>query len=71
MNWQLSQVAQVLGAQMIGADIALTGVSTDTRAVGAGQLFIALRGARFDAHDFLEQAVASGAAALLVPARRH
>ena len=66
MNWQLSQVAQVLGAQMIGADIALTGVSTDTRAVGAGQLFIALRGARFDAHDFLEQAVASGAAALLV-----
>ena len=66
MNWQLSQVAQVLGARMIGADVALTGVSTDTRAVGAGQLFIALRGARFDAHDFLEQAVASGAAALLV-----
>lgn len=66
MNWQLSQVAQALGARMIGADVALTGVSTDTRAVGAGQLFIALRGARFDAHDFLEQAVASGAAALLV-----
>ena len=66
MNWLLSQVAQTLGARMIGADVALTAVSTDTRGVAAGQLFIALRGARFDAHDFLEQAVASGAAALLV-----
>ena len=66
MNWLLSQVAQTLGARMVGADVALTAVSTDTRGVAAGQLFIALRGARFDAHDFLEQAVASGAAALLV-----
>ena len=66
MNWLLSQVAQTLGARMIGADVALTAVSTDTRGVAAGQLFIALRGARFDAHDFLGQAVASGAAALLV-----
>ena len=66
MNWLLSQVAQTLGARMIGADVALTAVSTDTRGVAAGQLFIALRGARFDAHDFLDQAVASGAAALLV-----
>lgn len=66
MNWLLSQVAQTLGARMIGADVALTAVSTDTRGVAAGQLFIALRGARFDAHDFLDQAVAGGAAALLV-----
>lgn len=66
MNWQLSKVAEAVGARMIGADVALAGVSTDTRAVGAGQLFIALRGERFDAHDFLAPAVASGAAALLV-----
>jgi len=66
LNWLLSQAARSIGARMVGADVALTGVSTDTRAAGAGQLFIALRGARFDAHDFLEQAVASGAAALLV-----
>ncbi|PKO94572.1 MAG: UDP-N-acetylmuramoyl-tripeptide--D-alanyl-D-alanine ligase [Betaproteobacteria bacterium HGW-Betaproteobacteria-10] len=51
---------------MLGADVVLTGVSTDTRAVAAGQLFIALRGERFDAHDFLEPALASGASALLV-----
>jgi UDP-N-acetylmuramoyl-tripeptide--D-alanyl-D-alanine ligase len=44
----------------------LTGVSTDTRAVRPGELFVALRGERFDAHDFVGTALASGAAALLV-----
>ena len=41
------------------------GVSTDTRTLIAGNIFIALRGERFDAHDFLDQAVAAGATALL------
>jgi len=36
------------------------GVSTDTRAIRAGDLFFALRGANFDAHDFLPQAFAKG-----------
>jgi UDP-N-acetylmuramoyl-tripeptide--D-alanyl-D-alanine ligase len=44
----------------------LTGVSTDTRSVRAGELFVALRGERFDAHDFVGQALAAGAGALLV-----
>ncbi|MDP3636775.1 MAG: Mur ligase domain-containing protein, partial [Azonexus sp.] len=66
MNWLLSEAAQSIGGRMVGTDVALTGVSTDTRGVGAGQLFIALRGERFDAHDFLEQALVSGASALLV-----
>nr|WP_239003291.1 UDP-N-acetylmuramoyl-tripeptide--D-alanyl-D-alanine ligase [Dechloromonas sp. TW-R-39-2] len=51
---------------MIGADVALAGISSDTRGIGPGQLFIALRGERFDAHDFLTQAATSGAAALMV-----
>ncbi|MCL2523474.1 MAG: UDP-N-acetylmuramoyl-tripeptide--D-alanyl-D-alanine ligase [Betaproteobacteria bacterium] len=66
MNWLLSRVASVTGGRLIGADTALHGVSTDTRGVRPGQLFIALRGERFDAHNFLAQAVAAGAAALLV-----
>jgi len=66
MNWLLSRVAQAVGGRLLGADVALTGVSTDTRAIGDGQLFIALRGERYDAHDYLEQAAASGAAALMV-----
>ena len=42
------------------------GVSTDTRALAEGDLFVALAGERFDAHDFLAQAVAAGAAGLVV-----
>ncbi|WP_281983784.1 UDP-N-acetylmuramoyl-tripeptide--D-alanyl-D-alanine ligase [Azonexus hydrophilus] len=64
--WQLSQVAAAVGGRLLGADRRIAGVSTDTRAVAPGQLFIALRGERFDAHDFLETAVTAGAAALLV-----
>lgn len=66
MNWLLSRVAEVTGGQLVGQDLSLQGVTTDTRAVAAGQLFIALRGERFDAHDFLDAAVAAGAGALLV-----
>lgn len=66
MNWLLSQVAQAVEGRLVGPDLVVTGVSTDTRGIGPGQLFIALRGERFDAHDFLAPAVASGAAALMV-----
>ena len=66
MNWLLSRVAAVTGGRLIGSDMALAGVGTDTRSVRPGQLFVALRGERYDAHDFLAQAVAAGAAALLV-----
>ena len=66
MNWLLSKVAEVVAGRLVGKDVALAGVSTDTRAIGAGQLFLALRGGNFDAHDFLAQALASGAGALLV-----
>ena len=41
-------------------------VWTDTRTIGAGDLFVALVGERYDAHDFLEQAVASGASGVVV-----
>lgn len=48
------------------ADAAFDGVITDSRQVGTGHLFVALRGERFDAHDFLQQVMASGAAAVVV-----
>lgn len=65
MNWLLSQVAAAVGGRLIGADVPVQGVSTDTRAITAGQLFVALKGERFDAHDFLA-AAAQAAGALLV-----
>lgn len=66
MNWLLSQVAEAVGGRLLGLDRELSGISTDTRTVAAGQLFIALNGERFDAHDFLEQAVSAGAVAVLI-----
>ncbi len=44
-------------------------VGTDSRAIAPGQLFVALRGGRFDGHDFVEASLAAGAAAVMVDAR--
>lgn len=46
-----------------------TGVSTDSRSVGAGDIFVALRGERYDGHNFVSTAVEQGAAAVVVDAR--
>lgn len=62
----LSQLVDVLDAQLIGDDVAIDKVSTDTRTIESGSLFVALVGERFDAHDFADKAVEAGASALLV-----
>ncbi len=43
-----------------------TGVSIDSRTIGTGELFVAVKGPRFDGHDFLAEAAGRGAAAALV-----
>ena len=48
----------------------LRGVSTDTRAIAPGSVFVALRGERFDGHDFLADAARAGAACAVVAAAR-
>lgn len=45
---------------------AYAGVSTDTRSLAAGELFVALVGERFDGHDFLQDVAARGAAGAVV-----
>jgi UDP-N-acetylmuramoyl-tripeptide--D-alanyl-D-alanine ligase len=65
----LQTLAAVLGAELIGADCQIAAVTTDTRQVTTGCLFVALKGERFDAHDFAADAVAAGARALLVSKR--
>ena len=47
-------------------DVAFDGVSTDSRQVSIGNLFVALRGDRFDAHEFLSEIAAKGVAAVVV-----
>ncbi|HEV7588294.1 MAG TPA: UDP-N-acetylmuramoyl-tripeptide--D-alanyl-D-alanine ligase, partial [Longimicrobium sp.] len=49
-----------------GGAVELTGVSTDTRKIAPGSLFVALKGESFDAHDFLAGAFDAGAAAAVV-----
>ncbi|MET1080069.1 MAG: UDP-N-acetylmuramoyl-tripeptide--D-alanyl-D-alanine ligase [Pseudomonas sp.] len=63
---RLSQVAAALEGQVLGDDVAFSAVSSDSRALQPGQLFVALSGPRFDGHDYLAQVARSGAAAALV-----
>src|SRR5438270_6334012 len=65
----LSEAAALSRGRASGADTRFDGVATDSRSVGRGQLFVALRGERFDGHDFLAAAAARGAAAAMVDRR--
>ena len=63
----VAEIAGLASGTLVGSGSGVvTAVSTDTRSIQAGQLFVALRGERFDAHDFLATAFAQGAAAALV-----
>jgi UDP-N-acetylmuramoyl-tripeptide--D-alanyl-D-alanine ligase len=68
--WTLDRVAAALAGDAVGklprGSAELTGIATDTRKIGKGNAFLALRGERFDGHDYLRDAVRDGAAALIV-----
>jgi UDP-N-acetylmuramoyl-tripeptide--D-alanyl-D-alanine ligase len=64
--FRLSEAAAAIGARLTGADGTVLRVVTDSREVRRGDLFVALKGPRFDAHHFLDQAAAAGAVAALV-----
>ena len=60
---------QLSGARSVGAlEQAIARVHTDTRSLQPGDLFVALKGERFDAHDFLPQARSAGAVAAVAHA---
>ncbi len=65
MKWNTRQIATVTGGVAVG-DAEITSIATDTRSLEPGSLFVALRGDRFDGHDYLATALAAGAAAVLV-----
>ena len=68
--WTLDRVAAALEqcstVALPHGSLPLAGITTDTRSISAGQVFVALRGERFDGHDYLESAAAAGAAAVVV-----
>jgi UDP-N-acetylmuramoyl-tripeptide--D-alanyl-D-alanine ligase len=66
IEWRLSTVARCGGGELVGEDCAFERVSTDSRTLEAGSLFVALTGENFDGHDFVKQAAEAGAVAALV-----
>jgi UDP-N-acetylmuramoyl-tripeptide--D-alanyl-D-alanine ligase len=64
--WRESAVRAALGLPAGTEDRTFSSISTDTRAIPPGALFVALSGERFDAHDFLAAAAAAGAVAAVV-----
>jgi len=63
---RLSEVARAVEGSLEGDDVEVRSVSTDSRDVPRGSLFIALPGDRTDGHRFVDQAFAGGAAAAIV-----
>ena len=62
----LGQAATVLGGELRGSDVRFSDVCTDSRTLKSGDLFVALRGERYDGHDFVAKAAAAGAVAALI-----
>jgi UDP-N-acetylmuramoyl-tripeptide--D-alanyl-D-alanine ligase len=65
---QLSDLARMAGGRLVGADVIVDAMATDTRAMPetGRALFVALKGEQFDGHDHVDAAVQAGASAALV-----
>ncbi|MDR0247012.1 MAG: Mur ligase domain-containing protein, partial [Burkholderiales bacterium] len=61
----LSDVAAMTGGRLLGCDSDVSKVVSDSRVIKSGELFVALKGERFDGHDFVEGVLQAGAAALV------
>jgi UDP-N-acetylmuramoyl-tripeptide--D-alanyl-D-alanine ligase len=68
--WTLDRIAAALENQLTSSaprgSTEVRGITTDTRKIGKGDVFLALKGERFDGHDYLRDAVRDGAAAVIV-----
>ena len=64
MRFSATALAESLRGRMVGPEVEIDGVATDTRALRPGQLFVPLRDRR-DGHDFIEGALDAGAVAYL------
>jgi UDP-N-acetylmuramoyl-tripeptide--D-alanyl-D-alanine ligase len=67
----LAETAAAVGGTVHGAAVRYSGVTTDSRGVDAGDLFVALRGERFDGHEYVDTAVRAGAVAVMVSRQVH
>ncbi len=72
MMWTLERMAEAAHGVLMGAsrEVSPSRVVTDTRTLKPSDVFVALRGERFDGHDFVEEAVRKGAVAVVVEGRQ-
>jgi UDP-N-acetylmuramoyl-tripeptide--D-alanyl-D-alanine ligase len=62
----LGEIARCVQGQLIGKDVEVSSVSIDTRAIKAGQLYVAIKGHNFDGNEFVDKAEQAGAVAAIV-----
>ena len=65
INTTLAWIAQQIQGRLEGQDIAVSAVSTDTRQINQGDVYLALKGDNFDGHAFAEAAINAGASAII------
>ncbi|SES99992.1 UDP-N-acetylmuramoyl-tripeptide--D-alanyl-D-alanine ligase [Thalassotalea agarivorans] len=70
ISLSLSEIATAVSGELIGKDITIESVTTDSRALTHGDVFLALKGANFDGHRFVEQVLAQGASAVIVSTKQ-
>ena len=63
---RLSEAAQIVGGHHMGDDVAFSAVSTDTRQINSGDLFVALKGPNFDGNEFALRSMSAGACGVIV-----
>jgi UDP-N-acetylmuramoyl-tripeptide--D-alanyl-D-alanine ligase len=69
LGWTLGRITDRLAGRLVGdRTVAITSVSTDSRDLTAGALFVAIVGERFDGHDHASSAMAAGAVCVVVDA---
>jgi len=74
MKLQLGRIAEFVSGATTGSiapDSVATGYSIDSRTIGPGELFFAVRGEKMDGHDFVPQAIEKGAVAAVVSRDKH
>lgn len=69
MMMTLMEAVNAVGGRLLGADAPFASVTTDSRKIVQGALFVALKGERFDGHDYVAQCLEQGAVAAMVEER--
>ncbi len=63
---RISQLVKNIHCQVLGPDLNVLGLNYDSRLVNSGEIFVAISGIRFDGHDYVKEAIAKGAIAVVV-----